>query len=135
MWEGCSRRSAACAEERPPAKAAEETTEESVKTPASPTMMSPMAMDVDEEVVFAKEESPATSEDVVDDPFERMVSEAMKKSAAGANRWHARGKTTARARSAEERVPTETCREIARAIRPTRTPDGVDERARFRSQA
>ena len=51
-----------------------------MKTPASPTMMSPMAMDVDEEVVFAKEESPATSEDVVDDPFERMVSEAMKKS-------------------------------------------------------
>ena len=64
----------------PPAKATEETTEESVKTPASPTPMSPMAMDVDEEVVFAKEESPATSEDVVDDPFERMVSEAMKKS-------------------------------------------------------
>jgi len=62
----------------------EETTEERVETPASP-----MAMDVDEEVVFAideevvfakeEEESPAPSEDAVDDPFERMVSEAMKK--------------------------------------------------------
>jgi hypothetical protein len=54
----------------------EETTEECVDTLASPT-----AMDVNEEVVFAKEEeeSPAPSESVVDDPFERMVSEAMKK--------------------------------------------------------